>query len=120
VALLLLFFSGRRFLSLYSPIAVYLQCVFVRGGVQFLPTLHEGHPFVSCIIRHLGPVLPPHATPIPRKGNQLRRPEEGSMMYVCGNSDADQKRLSPWMFVETAKGCTPNFQEGMKKGLLQK
>jgi hypothetical protein len=25
------------------------------------------------------------------------------MMYVCGITDAGQKRLSPWMFVEISK-----------------
>jgi hypothetical protein len=59
------------------PMAVYLQCVWGCVGVLvggwvwvwvwvwdalFLPRLHEGHPFVFCISRHLGPVLPPHDT----------------------------------------------------------
>jgi hypothetical protein len=41
---------------------------------QFLPTLHDGHPLVSCISRHIGPVVGP-----PRHEMEI--------------SDADQKRL---------------------------
>jgi hypothetical protein len=81
------------------------------GGVdvdaQFLPTLHDGHPLVSCISRHLGPVLPPPPC------------HEMATMYVCGNSNADQKRLAPWRFVETSEWRIPNCQEGTKKGVLQ-